>query len=84
MLGALQCFPDGPMTSAHSSIPYVALGSCLLPQRRLEDRIRDLAARVCESEDPEEVHLLIAQLRASLNEHIGRLRKLAADKLTAV
>jgi hypothetical protein len=52
-----------------------------LSRRRLEDRIQDLVKKVCETDDADEAQELLVQLRQALQEHIGRLRKLAAEKL---
>jgi uncharacterized protein YpbB len=49
--------------------------------RRLEDRIQDLVKKVCSTDDTDEAHQLLIQLRDDLQEHIKRLRKVAADKL---
>ena len=51
-----------------------------VPSRRLEDRIRELCARVL-SASGAELEPLISELQAALREHNSRLRKLAADKL---
>ena len=53
-----------------------------MPRRRLEDKIRDLVDRVCATDDPDMARELLVQLRAALQEHIERLRKLAAEMLT--
>ncbi|PYX31620.1 MAG: hypothetical protein DMG80_10045 [Acidobacteria bacterium] len=50
-------------------------------RRRLEDRIQDLVKKVCSTDDTDEAHQLLIQLRDDLQEHIKRLRKIAADKL---
>jgi len=52
-----------------------------VPQRRLEDRIQDLAGKAVAAHDPEELADILRQLRAALHEHANRLRKLAAEKL---
>jgi hypothetical protein len=52
-----------------------------MPSRRLEDRIRELCAKVIVAHE-EEVGPAIADLKAALHEHNTRLRKLAAAKLT--
>lgn len=49
--------------------------------RRLEDRIRELCARVVDADD-EDFEPLINNLKASLREHTGRLREFAATNLT--
>jgi hypothetical protein len=51
-----------------------------MPSRRLEDRIRDLCARVVSAKETE-FEPLISDLQTALREHNGRLRQLAADKL---
>ena len=56
-------------------------GHFACPRRRLEDRIQDLVHQVVETEDADETRELIARLREALQEHTGRLRKLAADNL---
>jgi hypothetical protein len=48
--------------------------------RRLDDRIKNLASRVVQSND-EDVRGQIAELKFALCEHATRLRKLAATKL---
>ena len=52
-----------------------------LPRRRLEDRIQDLVRQVVETEDADEAREVMGRLREALQEHTGRLRKLAADNL---
>jgi hypothetical protein len=52
-----------------------------MPSRRLEDRIRDLCARVIAAPE-DEVEPAISELKSALREHNERLRKLAAAKLT--
>jgi hypothetical protein len=52
-----------------------------MPSRRLEDRIRELCAKVIVARE-EEVAPAIADLKEALHEHNMRLRKLAATKLT--
>jgi hypothetical protein len=52
-----------------------------MPSRRLEDRIRELCAKVIVARE-EEVGPAIAELKSALHEHNARLRKLAAAKLT--
>lgn len=51
-----------------------------VPSRRLEDRIRELCARVL-SASGAELEPLISELQTALREHNSRLRQLAADKL---
>lgn len=49
-------------------------------RRRLEDKIRDLCEKLIRAEDKsEEFHAAAAELRASLSEHISRLRRQVAD-----
>ena len=43
-------------------------------ERRLEDRIRRLCARLIRTDDGNEFHTVATELRASLAEHIDRLR----------
>jgi hypothetical protein len=52
-----------------------------MPSRRLEDRIRELCAKVIVAHE-EDVGPAIAELKCALHEHNDRLRKLAATKLT--
>lgn len=52
-----------------------------MPARRLEDRIRELCAKVIVARE-EDVGPAIAELKSALHEHNDRLRKLAATKLT--
>jgi hypothetical protein len=54
-----------------------------VPQRRLEDRIKALAASAVACQDPDEFDDVIQQLRAALHEHSQRLRQLAATNLIA-
>jgi hypothetical protein len=56
----------------------------LLPRRRLEDRIHDLAGQAIDAQDPAELTDIIRQLRAALREHAVRLRKLAAENLISL
>lgn len=50
------------------------------PSRRLDDRIRDLCARIGIASDDEQ-KLLLPQLKSAIREKIERIRKLAATKL---
>ena len=51
-----------------------------MPDRRLEDRIRELCAKVTQARDDElETH--ISELNAALQEHAAKLRRMAADSL---
>lgn len=52
-----------------------------MSSRRLEDRVRDLCARVIEAKDSD-IDQTIKELRQALAEHNRRLRKMAAQKLT--
>ena len=52
-----------------------------LPTRRLEDRIKELAARAVECDNPQEFEEAVSELREALHTHAVRLRKLAAEKL---
>jgi hypothetical protein len=54
---------------------------CIVPPRRLEDRIRELCAKAVAAQT-EEADLVIQKLKAALHEHNQRLRKLAARELT--
>jgi hypothetical protein len=42
--------------------------------RRLDDRIRELCARVASSKDAEEVNLILPELQSALHQAIQRLR----------
>ena len=44
-------------------------------ERRLEDQIRDLFAKIVATDDIGEVQTLSAQLQAAISEHINRLRE---------
>jgi len=65
-------------------LPVVFDADHPVPQRRLEDRIQDLAGKAVAAHDPEELADVLRQLRAALREHADRLRKLAAEKLIAI
>lgn len=65
--------------------PYVwhhrdAAVPCSAPLRRLEDRIRELCAKIVAADD-DEVATLVSDLQSALREQNNRLRKLAAAKL---
>ena len=45
----------------------------MIPSDRLEDRIRSLSQKLVEA-DGEQFHLLAAELRTAITEHIERLR----------
>jgi len=51
-----------------------------LERKRLEDRIHALLQKAVDSSDPDEVESVLNELRAALNEHIQRLREMAASK----
>jgi uncharacterized coiled-coil protein SlyX len=42
--------------------------------RRLDDRIRELCARVASSKDAEEVNLILPELQSAIHQAIHRLR----------
>jgi uncharacterized coiled-coil protein SlyX len=52
-----------------------------MSSRRLEDRVRDLCAKVVGAKDSE-IEQTLKELRQALAEHNRRLRKMAAQKLT--
>jgi hypothetical protein len=49
--------------------------------RRLEDRIRDLCARVVSAKDPEELNLVLPQLKTAIHQAIERVRTKAVAVL---
>jgi len=51
-----------------------------LDRKRLEDRIHSLLAKAINTTEAEELETVIANLRAALNEHIQRLREMAAAR----
>ena len=51
-----------------------------VPSRRIDDRIRDLCAKVASSEG-NDYEPTISELNAALREHTDRLRKMAAESL---
>lgn len=51
-----------------------------MEHKRLEDRIHTLLKKAIATTDPEELESVIEQLRSALNEHIQRLREMAAGK----
>jgi hypothetical protein len=53
---------------------------CLVPSRRLDDRIRDLCSRITIA-SPEHTHRLLKELRLAIREKIEMIRKLAASGL---
>ena len=53
---------------------------CNVPPHRLDDRIRELCARVVAAEG-DDLPPAISDLKAALREHNNRLRKLAASTL---
>jgi hypothetical protein len=46
--------------------------------RRLEDRIRKLCAQAKTTTDPDELSIILDQLRTALHDHVERLRSQAA------
>lgn len=48
--------------------------------RRLDDKIRELCAKAVATQDSSELHDILQQLRASLHEHVRRLRKSALSR----
>ena len=50
--------------------------------RRLDDRIRELCARIAVTKNPEEVHLILPELRNAIHEAVERLRIRAVAVLT--
>jgi hypothetical protein len=53
-----------------------------VPNRRLEDRIRELCSKVVRAHD-HELPSVISELKSALHEHNQRFRSLAAAKLLA-
>lgn len=51
-----------------------------VPSRRIDDRIRDLCAKVASSEG-NDYEPVLSELKAALREHTDRLRKMAAERL---
>lgn len=51
-----------------------------MPSRRLDDRIRDLCAKVANS-NGDDYEPALSELKAALREHANRLRKMAAESL---
>lgn len=49
-----------------------------VPSRRIDDRIRDLCAKVANSEG-NDYEPTLSELKAALLEHTGRLRKMAVE-----
>jgi hypothetical protein len=69
-----------------SADSFVCLLIFSMPARRLDDRIRELSAKVAEASKSgdtgsEEVEETLRELKAALREKIDRLRSLAARKL---
>jgi hypothetical protein len=62
-----------------ASVPSI-LAIWFVPARRLEDRIRELCAKVLQARDAE-VNSTLSELRSAMQEHTQRLRNLAASKL---
>lgn len=51
-----------------------------MPSRRLEDRVRQLCAKAITARGPE-LERTLEELQAALHEHIGKMRKMTAEKL---
>jgi hypothetical protein len=51
-----------------------------MPSRRLEDRIRELCAKLIKAED-QDFESASAELKGALHEHTERLRKVVAQNL---
>ena len=51
-----------------------------MEHKRLEDRIHALLTKAVCTSDSEELEEVVRELRAALNEHIRRLREMAAEK----
>jgi len=51
-----------------------------VPSRRLDDRIRDLCAKIITASEDEQ-EFIQKQLQAAIREKIQQLRKMAAEKL---
>jgi G3E family GTPase len=51
-----------------------------LDHKRLEDRIHALLAKAVDTTDPEKLESVVTDLRLALNEHIKRLRGMAASR----
>jgi len=52
----------------------------VVPSRRLDDRIRDLCAKIITASENEQ-EFIQKQLQSAIREKIQQLRKMAADKL---
>ena len=50
-------------------------------ERRLDEHIRELCARLVVEEEPDELRRTIIELQAALHEHIERLRQMVAASL---
>jgi len=50
--------------------------------RRLDDRIRELCAKVAASKDPEELHLILPELKSTIHQAIEGLRLRAVAVLS--
>ena len=50
--------------------------------RRLDDRIRQLCAKVVASKDADELHLVLPELKSAIHEAVERLRIRAIAMLT--
>jgi len=51
-----------------------------LDHKRLEDRIQALLAKTVDTADAEELESVISDLRSALNQHVKRLREMAASR----
>jgi hypothetical protein len=51
-----------------------------VPSRRLDDRIRELCARITAA-PPEQMHPLVKELQSAIREKIQTIRNLAVSKL---
>jgi len=51
-----------------------------LDHKRLEDRIQALLAKTVDTADAEELESVISDLRSALNQHVKRLREMAAPR----
>lgn len=51
----------------------------MLDHKRLEDRIQALLAKAVDTADAEELESVISDLRSALNQHVKRLREMAAS-----
>ena len=56
------------------------VGICRVPDRRLEDHIRDLCTKAISSDDSEFASVM-SELRSAMREHAQRIRTLAVRQL---